>query len=135
VRTTLAAGAEAPGEARAFVALHLREAASLPPEVAVDDVLLVTSELVTNAVNAGATTIDVTLDAEPHRVELVVTDDADGWPSPSDPSYEDTTGRGLRIVDHLTHVWNAARHPGGKAVTARWFGPSVRQQGLEPRTR
>ena len=135
MRTRLTGGADAPKGARAFVSRRLREAAALPEDVATDDVVLVTSELVTNSVNAGATAIELSLEVSAEQVELVVTDDADGWPAPSDPSYDDTTGRGLQIVEHLTHAWETVRHPGGKAVTARWFGPSVRQQGLEPRTR
>ena len=120
MKTRLAADATAPGAARAFVAAQL-DASTLPPDVTVDDVLLVTSELVTNAVKAGGTTLEVELRTTPQRVELVVTDDGAGWPAPADAAETDTTGRGLRIVDYLTHSWKAARRPPGKAVTACWY--------------
>ena len=120
MRTRLAADATAPGEARAFVTAQL-EATPLPHGVTVDDVVLVTSELVTNAVQAGGTTLEVELLASPQRIELVVTDDGPGWPARTDASETDTSGRGLRIVDHLAHIWDAVRRPQGKAVRVRWF--------------
>ncbi len=120
MKTRLAADASAPGAARAFVAAQL-DPSTQPKDVTVDDVVLVTSELVTNAVKAGGTTLEVELRSTPQRVELVVTDDGAGWPAPADATETDTTGRGLRIVDHLTHSWKAARRARGKAVTACWY--------------
>ncbi len=80
-----------------------------------------TSELVTNAVNAGGTTLEVEILASPHRVELVVSDDAEGWPAPNTADVNDLTGRGLQIVDHLAHSWGTTRRSRGKSVVARWF--------------
>ena len=120
MKTRLPADLRAPREARAFVAAGLRKAPA-PPRVAVDEVVLVTSELVTNAVQAGADTVEVELHATPQRVELVVSDDAGGWPAPSDPAETETAGRGLRIVAQLSHDWDTDRLPGGKRVRATWF--------------
>lgn len=120
MKARLAADARAPREARGFVHAQL-QATALPPQVAVDDVVLVTSELVTNAVNAGAATLEVEIFASPQRIELVVSDDAEGWPTATDASDGDIKGRGLRIVEHLAHSWDTVRRPRGKSVSARWF--------------
>jgi anti-sigma regulatory factor (Ser/Thr protein kinase) len=120
MKARLTADASAPSEARAFVTAQL-STTRLPPDVAAEDVVLVTSELVTNAVNAGGTTLEVEILASPHRVELVVSDDAAGWPAPNSPDPTDLSGRGLQIVNHLAHSWDTTRRSRGKAVAARWF--------------
>ena len=120
MKTRLPADASAPSEARAFVTAQL-SSTRLPADVAAEDVVLVTSELVTNAVNAGGTTLEVEIRASPHQVELVVSDDAEGWPAPAAPQENDLTGRGLQIVDHLTHSWGTTRGTHGKSVVASWF--------------
>ncbi len=125
MKTRLPADASAPSEARAFVAAQL-SSTQLPPDVAAEDVVLVTSELVTNAVNAGGTTLELEILAGPHRVELVVSDDAEGWPAQGAPQVNDLTGRGLQIVDHLTHSWGTTRKAHGKSVVASWFDRSRR---------
>lgn len=58
MKTTLAADVSAPGQARAFLLAQL-ETARLPESVPIDKVVLIASELVTNAVQAGATTVEI----------------------------------------------------------------------------
>ena len=120
MKATLPADASAPSKARAFVTAQL-SSRELPPDVAAEDIVLVASELVTNAVNAGGTTLEVEILVSPHRVEIVVSDDAEGWPAPTAPDVTDLSGRGLQIVDHLTHSWGTTRRAHGKSVVASWF--------------
>jgi two-component sensor histidine kinase len=94
----------------------------MPDGVALDNVLLVVDELVTNAVQAGASAVEVDLAAVPRRLDLVVTDDAGGWPTPRAATDEDVSGRGLAIVGLLSDRWTVAALQLGKSVTATWFG-------------
>lgn len=120
MKSTLAADISAPSQARVFVASQL-ESAPVPQGVLIDKVVLTASELVTNAVQAGASVVEVTVRVSPRRLDLVVTDDAAGWPTPTSAAMDDTAGRGLRIVDQLTDSWDVAATKSGKAVTASWF--------------
>ena len=127
--TTLTADVRAPSHARAHVAAEL-ESLRVPEGVLVDKVVLTASELVTNAVQAGATAVEVDLRATTGRLDLVVVDDADGWPTPTRAAADDVAGRGLSIVEQLADTWDVVSQAGGKVVTASWFDrsdlPSVR---------
>jgi anti-sigma regulatory factor (Ser/Thr protein kinase) len=82
-------------------------------------VLLLASELVTNAVRHAATTFEITVDVEPDRVKVAVIDgDMDHGPRVRHPGPDDTNGRGLLLVDQLSAVWGSDRVGQGKAV---WF--------------
>ena len=119
MKTTLEADINAPSQARAYVASQLI-AESLPTGVLADKVVLIASELVTNAVQAGASSIEIDMRVDEGRLDLVVTDDADGWPTPSTASSDDTAGRGLTIVEQLADSWDVEELERGKAVTASW---------------
>ena len=123
MKTTLAADINAPSEARTFVATLLGTSA-LPAGVLVERVVLIASELVTNAVQAGATTVEIDVTITAQRLDLVVIDDAGGWPTPTSATPDDTAGRGLSIVDHLVDTWDVASRKHGKAITASWFDQS-----------
>jgi two-component sensor histidine kinase len=111
----------APASARLFVSGHLAAVARRPWAPPNDDVVLIVSELVTNSVRAGATTVDVQVQADADRVDLEVTDDAAGWPAARIANLDDLGGRGLSIVELLADSWTTtARHP-GKTVTVSWF--------------
>ena len=120
MRTTLTADTSAPNHARSYVARQLETDPVLSTAL-VDMVVLTASELVTNAVQAGATAIEVDVDITSERLELVVVDDADGWPIPTSAGIDDTGGRGLSIVAQLADSWDAVTLSRGKAVTATWF--------------
>lgn len=120
MKTTLRGDVRAPRRARVFIDKHLR-AQAMPSGVALDNVLLVADELVTNAVRAGATSIEVDLQRGARRLDIVVTDDAGGWPTPRHADDKDTNGRGLGIVAGLSDRWAVAGHEVGKSVTATWF--------------
>jgi anti-sigma regulatory factor (Ser/Thr protein kinase) len=86
-----------------------------------DDVVLIISELVTNSVQSGATDIELEIEADAHRVDVRVTDDGPGWPLARTATSDDLGGRGLAIIETLTHTWTIAAHGPGKTVTATWF--------------
>jgi two-component sensor histidine kinase len=80
---------------------------------------LIVSELVTNAVRAGAGQIDVDYVFNDHDVLITVSDDAPGWPVRREAGLLDTSGRGLQLVEALAQSWRTApREPMGKSVRA-----------------
>ena len=86
-----------------------------------EDLLLVVSELVTNAVVHGAEPIRVTMVRAPERVRVEVTDGA-AASSPHGnprPPTDAETGRGLSVVTRLAVAWGWRASPGrGKTVWA-----------------
>lgn len=82
--------------------------------------LLLTSELVTNAVlHAGGSPV-LAVDVQPARLRVTVTDHGAPLPAPptSVPPLEES-GRGLFLVETLAHRWGSdPQGAGGKAV---WF--------------
>ncbi|HLT68525.1 MAG TPA: ATP-binding protein [Acidimicrobiales bacterium] len=88
--------------ARAFA----REALGPASPQLVDDVVLMVSELVTNAVLHGAGDVEVTLDRSDDVVRVEVADEGGfALPRPGRPGSDDVTGRGLAIVDALADAW------------------------------
>jgi anti-sigma regulatory factor (Ser/Thr protein kinase) len=85
-----------------------------------EDLLLVVSELVTNAVLHGAEPIVVTVVRAPERVRVEVTDGAtDASPHSNRVPPEAETGRGLSVVTRLAAAWGWRATPGrGKTVWA-----------------
>ncbi|WP_191907922.1 ATP-binding protein [Nocardioides cynanchi] len=116
----LAADRRAPAEARSYVARQLGSL-SLPPGVPVDDVVLIASELVTNSVRGGADWVDLSVRTTPERLDLLVEDDADGWPVLGTPDEDAVNGRGLGIVDRLADAWVVTARDRGKVVTVTWL--------------
>lgn len=110
----------APAGARSFVAAQLAHL-SEPDAPATDDLVLIVSELVTNAVRAGARTIEVRINTGVNQLDLQVTDDAEGWPAPRDAGPDEQGGRGLSIVAQLADSWRTTHNGQGKTVTASWF--------------
>jgi anti-sigma regulatory factor (Ser/Thr protein kinase) len=119
MRTRLPADRHAPRLARNYVRDHLSEA-ELPRDLHVEDVALIASELVTNAVRAGAAKVDLEVTATGRRVELTVEDDAGGWPVVMTVDEHATNGRGLSMVEQLSDALTVTRLPVGKRVTASW---------------
>lgn len=90
------------------------------PESAREDLLLVVSELVTNAVVHGAEPIVVTVVRVAERVRVEVTDGAsDSSPHNSRAAPDAENGRGLSVVTRLAVAWGWRATPGrGKTVWA-----------------
>ena len=105
--------AHAPAAARRF--LHSVLAGHAPAAV-VDTVLLLGSELVTNAVRHTTGDIDIAVRQEHGRVRVDVSDHSPHPPRLPPPGVDTTTGRGLLIVQQLATTWGVATRPGGKTV-------------------
>ncbi len=89
-----------------------------------DDAEVITSELVTNAIQHvrgdGTGTVGVTLarTRNPEAVTVVVTDSSQEGPMTRTTPDGSERGRGLRIVDELSDCWGWNPEDGGKAVYA-----------------
>ena len=86
-----------------------------------ENIELVTSELVTNAI-AHASTQAINLELirieEPSAVAVVVTDSSPRPPVRLDPAEDAQHGRGLHIVEALSARWGWTLQDPGKAVFA-----------------
>jgi len=108
---------EAPRRSRAFVAESaLAVIGSARPVI--DDLALVCSELVTNAVRAGSPTLDVALDIHHSLIYLAVSDTAVGLPGERVAQPADENGRAWLIVAALTRNPEVRGESGAKTVSA-----------------
>ncbi|MFI6007229.1 SpoIIE family protein phosphatase [Streptomyces sp. NPDC051243] len=106
---------QAVGHARRFTRRTLR-AWGVPPRD-MDAVLLVVSELVTNALvhTDGRVRLDLTL--VNHRMRVAVTDASPRTPvKPTSISWEATGGRGVLLVEAVSAAWGTVPVSGGKQV-------------------
>lgn len=117
-RLQLPARPTSPGEARRFVGDVLRGHGLAADEV-VEAALLLTSELVTNAVLYAAGTIDVDVDIDLRAVRVEVGDHSAQVPTPRDAGPDETSGRGLHLVEAIARAWGVEQQrDDGKVV---WF--------------
>jgi serine phosphatase RsbU (regulator of sigma subunit)/anti-sigma regulatory factor (Ser/Thr protein kinase) len=118
-RLHLRADRHAPSTVRTAVRQVLAEAAL--SEMA-DDVMLLATELVTNAVLHAGTDLDVTIDVDSARVHVAVADGHRGEVPTLDTADGQrpllSHGRGLVLVDHIATRWGVVHHGAGKTV---WF--------------
>lgn len=103
----------------ALMAWHLDDDAA-------DTALLLTSELVTNAVRHGSPPVHVRAEVSEGGVVRVEVDDASPSPiRPQDPDLEDLGGRGLQLVEMLSTAWGSRlrdrRHGEDRPVKCVWF--------------
>ncbi|HKX70091.1 MAG TPA: ATP-binding protein [Acidimicrobiales bacterium] len=86
----------------------------------IDDVVLLVSELFTNAILHGAGRVDLRMELVDARLTVEVVDDGRGPPVSlgADPGVEATTGRGLLIVDTLAARWGDGHDQHGR--TRMW---------------
>lgn len=121
-------GAQAPGAARRELRHWLSEDGVTGLE---DRVLLVASELVTNAALHAGTRLQLSYRADSSTVEIGVLDGAPGGLRlPAAPGAEALPGagsrllavggRGLGIVRAIADQWGVTEAAGGKRVWARW---------------
>jgi DNA-binding response OmpR family regulator len=89
-------------EARAFTTAALAEWGITD---IVDDVLLVVTELVNNAVTHAHSECELRLSVNPLALRIEVVDQGPGAPDPLPPSMTRNHGRGLHLVDALTAAW------------------------------
>jgi hypothetical protein len=85
----------------------------------VHDAALVLSELVGNAVrHAEGDRLQVHLRCRGDVLRIAVRDGSVVGPVPRDADVEDESGRGLLIIEALSHRWGWQPRPGGKVVWA-----------------
>jgi anti-sigma regulatory factor (Ser/Thr protein kinase) len=116
-RVRLATGPAAPAEARRRVRDAIR---SWQVPVDLDAALLLTSELVTNAVRheagQGAQAVVLAIARSRGRLRVDVHDTSCSLPTVAEVPADAETGRGLLLVETLSDEWGFYRTPAGKAV-------------------
>lgn len=82
---------------------------------------LLATEAVTNAVVHGppAGTVEVTVDQRGPHLRVGVRDGSDAVPVLRDPAPGEIGGRGVLLIDRLSHAWGVERHHGGGKTV--WF--------------
>ncbi|MBV9041842.1 MAG: response regulator [Acidimicrobiia bacterium] len=114
-RASLGAEPESAASARRFVDETLRR---WHCDELFDEVALLTSELVTNAILHAHSEIELSVSMTPDVIRIDVVDHSDSMPAMRTASEEDTSGRGLGLVEALATSWGVDERPGGKSV---WF--------------
>jgi anti-sigma regulatory factor (Ser/Thr protein kinase) len=124
VEFPLPADVRSPGRARAFVRDRWPES----DDEVLDDLTLIVSELVSNAVQHGEPEILLRMRTEPLSVDISVLDHGRDVPPGAvmAPDSSATSGRGLTIVDRLASDWGVVPFEGapGKTVWARLNMPN-----------
>ena len=112
----------APSAARRWTADCLRAHLGTRPPIPelIDDAVLCISELVTNAVHAGCTSLRIELSFAEHEVRVGVMDDAPGRPAPRRAGKGELTGRGLSLVEAVSRRWGVDVVERGKLVWAEF---------------
>lgn len=112
---TLPCDPRSAAEARGFVEQRLSStwAASLS-----ETTLLLTSEIVTNAILHAGTMVEVAIRVLTDRVRVEVWDSGGGSPSRRAAAPEDASGRGLSLVEALSSAWGVRGAGRRKCV---WF--------------
>jgi anti-sigma regulatory factor (Ser/Thr protein kinase) len=107
--------AQAPSQGRRFIKATL---ARWDLEVLTDTAVLLTSELVTNAILYAQTEIAVTIRREDCAcVSISVQDESTALPHLTAHAEDATTGRGIEILDQLATSWTVIAHETGKTVS------------------
>jgi len=120
-RVRLATGPAAPAEARRRIRDAIR---SWQVPVDLDAALLLTSELVTNAIRheagqeagQGAQAVMLAIASSRGRLRVDVHDTSRSLPAVAEVPADAETGRGLLLVETLSDEWGFYRTPAGKAV-------------------
>ena len=100
---------------------HVAEDCHDLPRRTVEAALLLTSELVGNAVRHGSPDVVMTVDCDEELLHVAVEDTATALPAPCALSLTAEGGRGLMLVQAYADRWGVRRLAHGKAV---WFSLS-----------
>ena len=117
-RTVSAQLPDAPGSARLARGFITDTLTSWECGNVVDTVVLLTSELVTNAVLHARTMVTVTVSLDARRLRVEVCDRSRTLPRMRPYGVDDATGRGLPMIGAYAAAWGADPRPDGKCV---WF--------------
>ncbi len=107
--------AHAISAARRFAA---RELADLPAEL-LEQILLMLSELATNAIRHAHSAFEVEIARSGHVLKVAVTDEGGGTPTLRSPTPKEFSGRGLQIVKMLARDWGIDHASSGHKTV--WF--------------
>ncbi|AEE47779.1 ATP-binding protein [Cellulomonas fimi] len=117
--TSLAPALSAVAPARRWARERLVEAGVEPARLEV--LVLLVSELVTNAVAHADPPVVLRVDVDDERTRVEVTDGARDEPVLRDPPPTALGGRGVMFVDRLSTRWGTCADEDGVAVKAVWF--------------
>jgi anti-sigma regulatory factor (Ser/Thr protein kinase) len=98
------------------------------PEDRMDDLRLLTSEVITNAVVHTGSACAVCVRWTGARVRVEVTDAVPNPPQVESQALEAESGRGLRLVSALSAAWGTSLDRAGKVV---WFEIAPGDAGLQ----
>lgn len=133
-RETLAPAVAAVPQLRLGLQARLAESC-VPAEIA-DDVALVATELLSNAVKAARSRVAIVARAGAGAVEVEIVDDGPGLPAAAtatllDPAPDDERARGLAIVRMLSHELDLETAATGTRIRCRrrWSGPDAAAGG------
>ncbi len=96
------------------------EAAGLEPDVR-DLLVLLVSEVVTNAVEHAAPPLLLRIDVTPEATRVEVKDRARKLPILRDPDPTEAGGRGIRFVNDLSTRWGTEPARGADGMKTVWF--------------
>ena len=104
--------------ARSFLA-RLLEGWGLEDQV-IDDASLLTSELMTNAVQHGSSVVRLQIEVNDGLLHVGVHDDGDELPHVNDASPTSLGGRGMWLVQSIARDWGSESSDDGPGKTV-WF--------------
>jgi anti-sigma regulatory factor (Ser/Thr protein kinase) len=81
-------------------------------------VVLLTSELVTNAIVHAGTSVTLAVQCGEDAIRVEIDDRSTELPVPRQVPPDSISGHGLKLVDVMSGRWGVERHAGGKTV---WF--------------
>lgn len=108
-------------QARRFVGATL---GTLPDSI-YESVLLIVSELATNAIRHAGTGFSVEIALNREELRIAVVDVGDGKPTIGSPPPTQPSGRGLRIVEMLSDRWGIIPSSPEEGKTV-WFSVKVK---------
>ena len=111
-------GPQGPAQARRAVVECAARLGLDAEQSVVDDLLVVVSELVTNAVRHGAPPVRLELLADADAVRVAVGDSAPDLPVPRAVDDDAEGGRGMLLVELLARAHGVLEQPPGKSVWA-----------------
>jgi anti-sigma regulatory factor (Ser/Thr protein kinase) len=114
-RTTLEAEPASARAARQFVRDRLHE---WHCEHVAEAVVLLISELVTNAIVHAGTSVALTVQCAEDAIRVEIDDHSTELPVPRRVAPDPISGHGLKLVDVMSGRWGVEQQPGGKTV---WF--------------
>lgn len=110
-------GPLAPSQARR----SLREAGcTLHATALLESAVLLVSEMVTNAVRHGGPPLTVEVDCDEVSLQVRVRDGSSSLPVQRTATQEDEGGRGLLLLDLISHVWGVDPEADGNGKSV-WF--------------